>query len=114
MVGIVYCSDAGVHDRVIVQSVIKSMAENRQLETGAQREFKVVVLTDVDRLTKDAQHALRRTMEKYMATCRLILITTSLSKVIAPVRSRCLPIRVSAPDNDVVRSTAAWFTKYAD
>ena len=62
----------------------------------------VVVLTEVDHMTKDAQHALRRTMEKYMATCRVILCTNSTSKVIPAIRSRCLGIRVAAPSVDEV------------
>lgn len=59
--------------------------------------FLVVLLTEVDKLTKDAQHALRRTMEKYMATCRLILCCNSTSKIIGPIQSRCLAVRVPAP-----------------
>jgi replication factor C subunit 3/5 len=41
-------------------------------------------------------------MEKYSATCRLILVCSSPSKVIEPVRSRCLGIRVAAPSQGEV------------
>jgi replication factor C subunit 3/5 len=57
----------------------------------------VIVLTEVDRLSKSAQHALRRTMEKYMTTCRLILVANSTARVIPAIKSRCLGIRVAAP-----------------
>ena len=67
----------------------------------------VVLLTEVDRLTKDAQHALRRTMEKYCATCRLILCCNSSTRVIPAIRSRCLAVRVAAPTHDEVE--LLWF-----
>jgi replication factor C subunit 3/5 len=96
-------SDAGYNDRVVVQGMIKTVAQSHQLESSKQKEFKVVLLNEVDYLSKDAQHALRRTMEKYMATCRLILCCNSTSKVLPAVRSRCLGIRVAAPTQQEIR-----------
>jgi len=90
-------ADAGVHDRLVVQDVIKEIAQSPPIEGTTNRPFKVIVLNEVDRLSKEAQHALRRTMEKYVAVCRLILCCNSTCKVIEPIRSRCLPIRVPAP-----------------
>jgi replication factor C subunit 3/5 len=84
----------------VVQELIKEMASATTLESA--RSFKVVVLAEVHRLSKDAQAALRRTMEKYSGTCRLILCTSSPSQVIEPLRSRCLGIRVAAPSQQEV------------
>jgi replication factor C subunit 3/5 len=39
---------------------------------------------------------------RYTSTCRIILICNSSSKIIAPVRSRCLGIRVPAPTHEAV------------
>jgi replication factor C subunit 3/5 len=104
--------DAGLNDRFVVQDIIKEMASNRNIaasaggeKKAAGAEFKTVVLMEVDRLSRQAQAALRRTMEKYASTCRLILCCNSQSKVIEPVRSRCLGIRVGAPTEDEVRYT---------
>jgi replication factor C subunit 3/5 len=94
--------DAGFNDRHVVQQVIREMASHKVIGTSAP--YKVLVLTEVDRLTRQAQAALRRTMEKYASSCRLILVCNSPSKVMDPVRSRCLGIRVAAPTHDDVRS----------
>ncbi|KAH7464888.1 hypothetical protein PRIC1_005515 [Phytophthora ramorum] len=93
-------SDVGNSDRLVVQEVLKEIAQYHLADSNAQRPFKVVLLMEVDRLSKQAQHALRRTMEKYTATCRLVLCCTSPSKVIDPLRSRCLGVRVGAPTTE--------------
>ena len=103
--------DAGFNDRYVVQEVIKEMASNKNLTSGANKaDFKVVILSEVDRLSKQAQAALRRTMERYASTCRLILICNSASKVMDPVRSRCLGIRIGSPTHDEVRC-ARYFSR---
>ncbi|KIH59905.1 hypothetical protein ANCDUO_09852 [Ancylostoma duodenale] len=58
---------------------------------------------EADQLTRDAQHALRRTMEKYTMSCRLILCSESLSRIIEPLRSRCMVVRVAAPTDEEIR-----------
>lgn len=95
-------SDAGIYDRVVIQDLIKEIAQTQQVATTSARRFKVVVVHEADGLSKDAQHALRRTMEKYMGNMRVILCATSTSKIISPVQSRCLLVRVAAPTVDDV------------
>ncbi|KAI9916442.1 hypothetical protein PsorP6_017858 [Peronosclerospora sorghi] len=95
-------SDVGNNDRLVVQEVLKEIAQYHLADSNAQKPFKVVLLMEVDRLSKHAQHALRRTMEKYTATCRLVLCCNNSSKVIDPLRSRCLGVRVGAPTFDEV------------
>lgn len=97
-------SDAGIYDRIVVMDLIKGAAQTHQLDASGQREFKVILLTEVDKLTRDAQHALRRTMEKYVQTCRIILCAGSISQVIPAIRSRCLGIRIPAPTNKEIVS----------
>lgn len=97
-------SDAGIYDRVVITDIIKQIAQTNVIDTNGQRDFRVIVLSEVDELTKDAQHALRRTMEKYVATCRLVLCVNSTSRVIPAIKSRCLGIRVAAPSvDDIVK-----------
>ncbi|URE04589.1 Replication factor C subunit [Musa troglodytarum] len=62
----------------------------------------VLVLNEVDKLSREGQHSLCRTMEKYSASCRLILCCNSSSKVTEAVRSRCLNIRVNAPTEEQI------------
>jgi len=94
-------SDSERHDKVIVNTLIKDIASARSIDSGANsKPFKVVVIHEVDRLSKDAQAGLRRTMEKYMSNCRIIFNCSSLSKVIAPLKSRCVQIRVPAPSEE--------------
>jgi replication factor C subunit 3/5 len=97
-------SDVGMYDRVVVQEIIKEIAAAQTMSMGSDdsKPFKVVVLTEADQLSKQAQHGLRRTMEKFAATCRIILCCESLSKVIEPIRSRCLAVRVPAPTHQEI------------
>ncbi|OTF79956.1 replication factor C subunit 3-like protein [Euroglyphus maynei] len=91
-------SENGYYDRVVVQELIKNMATN--LSVIKKYPFKMIVIDQADSLTKEAQQALRRTMEKYAETCRIILMAEHSSRIIPALKSRCLMFRCSSPSTD--------------
>ncbi|MDR0438769.1 MAG: replication protein C [Methanocalculaceae archaeon] len=66
-------------------------------------EFRLIVFDGADDLSKDAQAALRRIMEKHSRTCRFIFVVNSVSSIIAPIRSRCVPLSFLPIDYDLMR-----------
>jgi replication factor C small subunit len=70
----------------VVRDEIKSVA---QQSTAGEYPFKIIFLDESDNLTKDAQSALRRTMETYSDQTRFILNANYHNKLIDPIQSRC-------------------------
>jgi replication factor C subunit 3/5 len=88
-------------DRYLIQDVVKEYAKRLPLDVfSTNRIFKTVLINNTDNLPYYAQTSLRRTMEKYSGSCRFIMWCRSLSKVIEPLHSRCLCLRVSSPSNE--------------
>ncbi|KZP00493.1 P-loop containing nucleoside triphosphate hydrolase protein [Calocera viscosa TUFC12733] len=104
-------SDVGTYDRQVIQEILKEIAQTQQVDLNAKQRFKVVVINEADQLSRDAQAALRRTMEKYMSNLRIILVANSTSKLIAPIKSRCLLVRVAAPTPEEMESVLAYVAK---
>ncbi len=83
----------------VVRVKVKDFARTRAI--GAV-PFKLIYLDESDALTKEAQQALRRTMENYTKTCRFILSCNYSSKIIDPIQSRCAVFRFKPlSQNDV-------------
>ena len=74
----------------VVRQKVKNFARTKALE---KIPFKVIFLDEADALTKEAQNALRRTMENFTNTCRFILSCNYSSKIIDPIQSRCAVFR---------------------
>jgi len=74
----------------VIRQKVKDFARTKALENIP---FKVIFLDEADALTKEAQQALRRTMENFTSTCRFILSCNYSSNIIDPIQSRCVILR---------------------
>jgi len=79
----------------IVRVKVKDFARTKAI---GDVPFKIIFLDECDALTREAQQALRRTMENYTSTCRFILSCNYSSKIIDPIQSRCAVFRFKPID----------------
>jgi replication factor C small subunit len=85
----------------VVRTTVKEFARVAPI---SKLPFKILVLDEADNMTADAQHALRRTMEKYTETCRFILCCNYSGKIIEPIQSRCALFRfIQLKNEDIAK-----------
>jgi replication factor C small subunit len=89
--------DRGIN---IVRTLIKDFARTKAVSEKVP--FKLIFLDEADALTKDAQHALRRTMEDYASNVRFCLSCNYSSKIIPPIQSRCAMFRFQPLNREVI------------
>lgn len=80
----------------VVREDIKDFA---MTDTIGDFPFKLIFLDEVDNTTKDAQSAMRRTMEDYSDKTRFILSCNYPNKILPPIQSRCAIFRISPLDD---------------
>lgn len=85
-------------DRYLIHDIVKEYAKRRSLGIfKTQRQFKLVLINNLDTMSNLAQASLRRTMERYNDKCRFVMWCKSLSKVIKPLQSRSICLRIPCP-----------------
>lgn len=81
----------------IVRENILSFASTRTIFKSG---FKLVILDEADAMTRDAQNALRRVIEKFTENTRFCIICNYLSKIIPALQSRCTRFRFGPLSKD--------------
>ncbi len=76
--------------------------------------FKIIFLDEADALTREAQQALRRTMEAYSSSCRFILSCNYGSKIIDPIKSRCSIFKFKPLGKEKLKSLVEEIAKSED
>uniref|UniRef100_A0A5B7BA00 Putative replication factor C subunit 3 n=1 Tax=Davidia involucrata TaxID=16924 RepID=A0A5B7BA00_DAVIN len=82
----------------VVRQQIQNFASTQSFSFGAKAFVKLVLLDEADAMTKDAQFALRRVIEKYTKNTRFALICNHVNKIIPALQSRCTRFRFAPLD----------------
>ncbi|CAN8234168.1 unnamed protein product [Cochlearia groenlandica] len=81
----------------VVRQQIQDFASTQSFSLG-KSSVKLVLLDEADAMTKDAQFALRRVIEKYTKSTRFTLIGNHVNKIIPALQSRCTRFRFAPLD----------------
>lgn len=83
-----------------VREEIQDFASTKRFSSSG---FKLIILDECDSMTKDAQFALRRVVEKYTKNARFCLICNYVYKIIPALQSRCTRFRFAPLDESRMR-----------
>lgn len=86
----------------VVRQQIQDFASTQSFSFGSKSHVKLVLLDEADAMTKDAQFALRRVIEKYTKNTRFALICNNVNKIIPALQSRCTRFRFAPLDSSHV------------
>ena len=83
-----------------VRNRIKEIASTKRI---GDVPFKIILLDEMDGMTKDAQNALKRIMERYSGNVRFIITCNHRHKIIYPLQSRCAHYNFKRLSNEQVK-----------
>ena len=83
----------------IIRNKVKDFARTKSFDNMP----KLCILDEADSLTREAQQALRRTMETFSNTCRFCLLANYSSKIIDPIQSRCTVFRFKPLEKEDIK-----------
>uniref|UniRef100_A0A7S0XH10 AAA+ ATPase domain-containing protein n=1 Tax=Mantoniella antarctica TaxID=81844 RepID=A0A7S0XH10_9CHLO len=84
----------------VVRNEVQAFASTMRFNSTG---FKLIILDECDSMTKDAQFALRRIIEKYTKHTRFCLIGNYVGKIIPALQSRCTRFRFAPLGPESVR-----------
>lgn len=88
-----------VSKETIFKQYIKSVAGNKPV---GKNNYRLFVLFEANRLTKNIQNSLRRMMENYSSTTRFAFVLKNSTSLIEAIRSRCFEITLNKPNEETI------------
>ncbi|KAK1301345.1 hypothetical protein QJS10_CPB12g01517 [Acorus calamus] len=95
----------------VVRQQIQDFASTQSFSFGTKASVKLVLLDEADAMTKDAQFALRRVIEKYTKGTRFALICNHVNKIIPALQSRCTRFRFAPLDASHIKERLQYVIK---
>ncbi|GLJ20553.1 hypothetical protein SUGI_0373920 [Cryptomeria japonica] len=96
-------SPVAENSRYVLMALIKELARTSEIavleeyESSFVADYKVMVLYEVERLSKDVQHIIKWMMDRYTDAVKLVLCSDNDASLIDGLKNRCQVIKVDAP-----------------
>ena len=79
-----------LYKNVFFKTVLVDLISTKSVD----QKNKIFIIHGIEQLMKKEQYILRKIMEDYVMFSRFILLTTNIDKLLEPIKSRCLCIRL--------------------